>query len=179
MKRFVLIVTIVLLVAGSRLAVAQQASPAPRDRAQVLSAARDVMRQAHFTTLITISEDGQPQARVVDPSDPDADLTVWIGTNPSTRKVAQLRKNSRATLFYFDRATQSYVTLLGSASLVTDSTEKERHWQSQWAPFYPQGPRSTNLILIRFTPRTLEIVSAPHKLRNDPQTWRPVVLALK
>lgn len=173
------LLSFMLLAAIGGLALARQTPRISPDRAQVLSAARDVMKQAHFTTLVTISKDGQPQARVVDPSDPDPDLTVWIATNPSTRKVAQLRKNPRATLFYFDRASLSYVTLLGSAALIADPAEKQRHWQSQWAPFFPEGPRSTGLVLIRFTPRALEIVSAPRKLLNDPQTWRPVTLDLR
>jgi len=178
MKRFVLAVATVLVAAGALPAGAQSPPPVP-DRAQVLSAAREVMKQARYASLITIAADGQPQARIVDPAGPGPDLTVWIATNPATRKVAQLRRNSRATLFYFDRATESYVTLLGSATLVTDPTEKARHWQPQWAPHYPEGPRSRQLTLIRFTPRTLEIVSAPHKLQGDPKTWRPVVLELR
>jgi general stress protein 26 len=178
MTRLVLALALVLGVAGSRL-VAQSPPPAVPDRAQVLSAARDVMKQARYASLITIDATGQPQARVMDPSDPDADLTVWIATNPASRKVGQLRRRSRATLLYFDRATESYVTLLGSASLVTDPAEKERHWQTKWAPHYPAGPRASSHMLIRFTPRTLEIVSAPHKLQSDPKTWRPVVLELK
>jgi general stress protein 26 len=176
-KRFALAVILALVAAGNRPAVAQPPTPAP-DRAQVLSAAREVMKQARYASLITMA-DGQPQARIVDPAAPGDDLTVLIATNPATRKVAQLRKNSRATLFYFDRATESYVTLLGSASLVTSPAEKERFWQAQWAPHYPEGPKSPQLTLIRFTPRTLEIVSAPHKLQGDPKTWRPVVLQLK
>jgi general stress protein 26 len=137
------------------------------------------MKQARYASLVTIAADGQPQARIMDPSDPDADFTVWIATNPASRKVGQLRRSSRATLLYFDRATESYVTLLGSATLVNDPAEKERRWQTKWAPHYPEGPRATSHMLIRFTPRSLEIVSAPHKLQGDPKTWRPVVLQLK
>src|SRR5450759_773498 len=96
-----------------------------------------------------------------------------------TRKVAQLRKDSRATLLYFDRATLSYVTLLGGAILVSDPVEKEKHWQAQWAPFYREGFKSPDLLLIRFTTRSLEIVSGSHKLVNDPQTWRPVTVEFK
>ena len=177
MKLFVLAAAIVIF-GGSSLAVAQPAPTAP-DRAQVLSAARDVIKQARYASLITMAADGQPQARIMDPSDPDADLTVWIATNPASRKVGQLRTNSRATLIYFDRATESYVSLVGTASLVTDPAAKERHWQSKWAPHYPDGPRAATHMLIRFTPRSLEIVSAPHKLQGDPKTWRPVVLELK
>ena len=58
----------------------------------------------------------------------------------------------------------------GSARAVTEA---------RWAPHYPDGPRAANHLQIRFTPRTLEIVSGPHKLEGDPKTWRPVVLELK
>ena len=176
MKRIVLALTLVGLLGGGAGAGTQQA-PLP-NRARVLSAARDVMTHARYATLVTIGEDGQPQARVVDPAAPEADLIVWIATNPASRKVTQLRKDARATLLYFDRGTESYVTLLGSASLVTDPAEKARHWQARWAPHYPDGPRGANHLQLRFVPRTLEIVSGPHKLEGDPKTWRPVVLEL-
>ena len=166
-----------LVVVGSQSLVAQSATPP--DRGRLVSAAREVMKQARYCTLVTVGDDGQPQARIVDPSEPDADFTVWVGTNTLTRKVAQLRKNPQVTLLYFDKATLSYVTLLGSGTLVADPVEKEKHWQTKWAPFFRDGSKSPNLVFIRFKPDKLEIVSAPHKLANDPQTWRPVTLDLK
>lgn len=165
------------LLAG--IALAQPAPTAAQARSEIISAAREVMKEAHFATFITLGEGGQPQARVLDPSEPDADLTVWLGTNLVTRKVAQIQKNPRATLFYFDKASTSYVSLLGSAQLVSDPLEKQRHWQAQWASYFPQGAKDPNFVLIRFVPRTLEAVSLTHKLMNDPHTWRPVTLELK
>jgi general stress protein 26 len=167
-----------LLTVPFTLAATEPSPVAPPERAAVLSAARAVMTQAHFTTLITIGDTGQPQARVLDPSEPDSDFTVWLGTNPLSRKVAQLRHNPMATLSYFDRSTLSYVTLLGSATLVPDQATKDKHWQASWAPFYPQGSKSANFALLRFTPTSLEIVSLSHKLYNDPQTSRPVIVTL-
>jgi general stress protein 26 len=168
-----------LLLAVSLTVSAAELSPtASPDRTVVLSAARSVMTGAHFTTFITVGENGQPQARVLDPSDPDTDFTVWLGTNLLSRKVAQLQHNPAATLSYFDRSTLSYVTLLGSATLVSDQGAKDKHWQSSWAPFFPQGSKSPNFALLRFTPKSLEIVSLSHKLYNDPQTSRPVIVTL-
>jgi len=157
----------------------QPSASGPTDRPQVFTAAREVMKQAHYCTLVTTGEDGQPQARIVDPAEPDQEFVVWLATKNATRKVVQLRKDSRASLLYFDRATMSYVTLLGAITLVSDPVQKERHWQAQWAPFYPQGPKTSDLILMRFAPRTLEIFSVRHKLMNDPQTWRPVTVEFK
>jgi general stress protein 26 len=178
MKRLLRLAALLVAV-PSQVGVTQPSTPASTDRTQVIAAAREVMKQAHYCTLVTIGEAGQPQARIVDPSEPDQDFVVWLGTKNGTRKVAQLRRDSRATLLYFDRATLSYVTVLGGATLVSDPAEKEKHWQAQWAPFFREGPKSPDLLLIRFTPRSLEIVSGPHKLLNDTQTWRPVTVELK
>ena len=102
----------------------------PPSRA-VIAAATDIIQKAHYCTFITIDEDGQPQARMVDPIAPDADFTIWFATNPLTRKVDQVRRNPKVTLSCFDAGTSSYVTVLGRGELVTDVAEKQRHWKSR------------------------------------------------
>lgn len=77
-----------------------------------------------------IGENGHPQARIVDPTEPDANFTIWIGTNPLTRKVKEIQRDPRVTLLYFHAATSSYVTVLGRAEIVTDAGEKDRRWKA-------------------------------------------------
>jgi general stress protein 26 len=156
--------------------VAQDSTPAAPDRNRVLTAAKDVMQVARFATFVTIGDDGHPQARVVDPFAPESDLTVWIATNPLTRKVSEIRRNPRVTLLYFNAAQQEYVTLQGMASLVSDSVEKSRRWKPEWAPLYKDGPRGEGYLLVRIRPTQLEVVSPRHKLMNQPGTWRPVII---
>lgn len=98
-------IAVLLLTAGLPGAVSAQIdSAAGPPRAQVIAAAKDVMQTARYSTLITIGDDGQPEARIVDPFVPEEDLTIWIGTNPLTRKVAQIRRDPRVTLLYFNAA---------------------------------------------------------------------------
>jgi general stress protein 26 len=156
----------------------QTAAVTHPSRAEVIAAARDVMEKAAYSTFITIGEDGQPQARVVDPTLPDLNLTIWIGTNSVTRKVKDIQRDPRVTLLYFHAASASYVTVLGRAALVTDAGEKERRWKASWAPFYPNGFRGTDFTLIRVTPSRLEISSPSRKMMSDPKTWLPVVIDL-
>ena len=141
-----------------------------------MAAAIDVMQKAVYCTFITIGEDGQPQARIVDPTAPDSNLAIWIGTNSLTRKVNQIRRDPRVTLLYFHAASASYVTMIGRAALVTDVGEKERRWKASWAPFYPNGFRGSDFTLIRVTPTRLEISSPSRKMMSDPKTWLPVVI---
>jgi general stress protein 26 len=146
------------------------------ERATIVSAARDVMKKARYCGLVTLGRDGHPQARVVDPFEPEGDLTVWIATKPITRKVEEIRADQRITLFYFDPSGPGYVTLVAKAELVTDPSEKARHWKEEWAAFYTDKNRGEDFILIRCRPIRLELVSHHHGLLNDPMTWRPITI---
>jgi predicted pyridoxine 5'-phosphate oxidase superfamily flavin-nucleotide-binding protein len=70
----------------------------------VLQATREMMAAAEYCFLITLDASGQPQARLMDPFQPEQDLTVWMGTSSVTRKVKQIRNDPRATLAYYDAA---------------------------------------------------------------------------
>jgi len=153
-------------------------TPAPT-RAQVLEAAADLMRGARYCTFATVDEEGQPRARVVDPFPPEKDMTVWMATKAATRKVAQIRRNPRATLLCFDGAKKGYVTLLGTATLVDDPAEKARRWKPEWKDFYDDENRGPDYLLIRLKPSRLEVLSPADGLGNDPRTWVPVSLALE
>lgn len=159
-----------------RIAATQAVSTQTPDRTKVVAAAAQIMDKARYCALVTIGRDGHPQARVVDPLPPERDLTVWIATNPITRKVEQIRTDPRVTLFYFDSSGPAYVTLLAKAELVSDPVEKSRHWKEEWAAFYANKNRGEDFILIRCKPIRLELVSYSHGLLNDPSTWRPITI---
>jgi len=146
------------------------------DRATIIKAARQVMQDARYCALVTIGENGYPQSRIVDPFPPEEDMAVWIGTNPVTRKIAQIRKDPRVTLFYFDTASLSYVTLIGKAELINDPKEKSKHWKEEWAPLYKNGSRGDDYMLIRVEPLRTEIVSYTRGMLNDAVTWAPVAV---
>lgn len=159
-------------------ALAAQGTPADTTRARIIAAAADVMQSARYATLITIGEEGRPQARIVDPFAPESGLTIWIATNALTRKVQEIRADPRVTLLYFNATASEYVTLLGRAELVTDSAARAHHWKEDWTSFYKDRNRGSDYLLIRVRPFRIEISSPRHHLMNDPVTWRPVILDL-
>ena len=158
------------------LASAQTTPAAPHSRSESLAAATDIVHKARYCTLVTLGDDGHPQARIVDPLGPDASFTTWIATNPLTRKVAQIRRDSRVALLCFDAATSSYVTVLGRGAIVTDAAEKARRWKDEWTPFYASGANGNDVMLIRLTPIRLEIVGVDRGFAGDPKTWRPLTI---
>ena len=154
-------------------ALAQPAAPAP---ALIRAAAFDVMRASRYCTLITIGDDGQPQARIVDPLIAENEGAIWIATNPKTRKVKEIERDSRVTLMFFNAAANEYVTVHARAAVVTDADRKAAHWKPEWRPFYKEQTRGADFMLFEVRPFRFEVSSPRHKLANDPDTWRPVIL---
>jgi general stress protein 26 len=54
--------------------------------------------------LRTQDEEGRSQARTVNRFPPEEDMTVWIATSTLTRKVQQIRRDPRVTLYYANHA---------------------------------------------------------------------------
>ena len=137
----------------------------------LIPAAKEIMNEAGTCALITLDEDGSPRARTMDPFAPESDLTVWFGTNPNSRKVSQIKGDPRVTLYYLAPDESGYVTIQGVAQLVDDPEQLENRWKEEWEPFYPDWPEG--YLLIKVSPRVLEVVSYPHGLNGDSITWQP------
>jgi len=141
---------------------------------RLINAAKEIMTSARYCALITLDEEGRPRVRVMDAFAPEDDLTVWFGTNPKTRKVAQIAKDPRVTLYYLDKDASGYVMIHGTAGLVNDPVEKEAHWKEEWKAFYPDYPEG--YLLVKVTPQWMEIVSYTRNITGDSITWKPPIV---
>lgn len=137
----------------------------------ILTSARELMNTTRYCALITTDGAGQAHARTMDPLLPGENFVVWMATNPASRKVAEIRRNSRVTLYYFDAASQGYVSIYGRARLVDDAKEKARHWKDEWKDFYPD--RDKSLLLIAVTPEKMEVVIVKKDVVGTSTRWTP------
>jgi len=145
--------------------------PQRLSRDTLIATAREIMGAARYCALITLDSKGRAHARTMDPFPPDEHMLVWFGTNPKSRKVAEIRRNNRVTLYYFDREGAAYVSISGVARLSNDPQEKARRWKDEWKVFYPD--REKGYLLIAVTPQELEIVSEKKGIVGDAIKWAP------
>ncbi len=156
--------------------VHNQTKPAPRpDRQSLIATAREIMQTARYCALITLDANGRPQARTMDPFPPEEDMVVWLATNPKSRKVAEIRRNQRVTLYYFVREDQAYVTISGRARIVDDARERAKHWKDEWKAFYPDR----HYLLISVVPEKLEVISVKQGIIGDSITWTPPAVTFR
>ena len=132
--------------------------------------AREIIISSKNCALITVDSLGVANARAMDPFLPEKDFTVWMATNPKSKKVNEIKANPKVTLYYFDKNNPGYVTIQGIATLVDSQKEKEKFWKEEWKNFYKD--RKTNYLLIKFTPSKLNIISEKHNVLGDSITWK-------
>ncbi len=128
------------------------------------------IRTVRYCALITVDSDGQPHVRAMDPFLPDENMVVYLGTNPKSRKVQEIRNNHKVTLYYSDNKGEGYVAIIGTANLVDDPKEKAVWWKKEWNEFYKDQKES--YLLIKVIPARLEIVNYKHSIISDMETWR-------
>lgn len=150
---------------------AQQTKSPAHDRNSLITTAREIMTTARYCALITKDSAGRVHARTMDAFSPEENMIVWLATNSRSRKVKEIRRQPRVTLYYFNREDQAYVSLTGVARLVNDPKEKAVRWKPEWKAFYPD--RAKDYLLIEVTPKTLEVVSVKKGIVGDARTWQP------
>jgi len=151
--------------------VAGQDKPqTPPDPAKVLAAAREIMGAQQYCGLITLDAAGLPQIRTMNPFPPDEGMVVWMATNTRSRKVEEIRKDPRVSLYYADHANAiGYVALTGKAVLVDDMKEVLKRKRAYWDSAFP-GLK--NIVLIKVIPERIDVINYKQKLAGDPATWR-------
>ena len=164
-------IAFILLVCIPLIGIAQHTKNSNFSKADLIKSALEIMNSTGTCALVTQDNKGISRVRIMDPFPPEKDLTVWLGTNPKSRKVSQIKKNNKVTLYYRDKDDSGYVMIHGKAELINNQKEKNKYWKDTWKSFYPNKKES--YLLIKITPIWMEIVSPPRNIVGDDGTWEP------
>ena len=162
-----LILTILLAIPS--LGFSQNSENSDSVNNKLINAAREIMSSAETCALITLDHEGRPRVRAMDPFLPESDFTVWFGTNIKSRKVEQIKKDPRVTLYYLEKDGSGYVMVHGIAQIVNNQKEKDKRWKVEWEAFYPN--KSEDYLLIKVSPEWMEVISYARGVAGDPITW--------
>jgi general stress protein 26 len=118
-----------------------------------------IMKENCLHAYLATSYDTQPFVRPVSPIVED-DLTIWVTTFSTSRKISHIRQNPRICLAFVEQPSgDKAAVVLGEATIVPDLEKKRRVWQL--APFdlsqhFPDGPESKEFCLLRIVPKKIE-----------------------
>jgi general stress protein 26 len=146
------------------------------DTERLLALARRLIDEVTFCVAITQGQDGETNARVVQPLPIQEDWTVNTLTNRRCRKVREIERSGRMTLLYQHDADRSYVALIGRASVIEDLELKRAIWKPAHYRWNPEGPEDPATVFARLVPDRIELWSAVHDVMPEPQGYSAALL---
>ncbi|HEY3683857.1 MAG TPA: pyridoxamine 5'-phosphate oxidase family protein [Streptosporangiaceae bacterium] len=144
--------------------------------AGLMKIALETLRGHPFGFLSTLGRD-RVHTRLVEHVAVDDDGTVWIGTSPRSRKVAQVGSRPEVTYAAEDRDGVGAVVMQARAEVVDDERERAARWQDDLIAFFPEGPRGGDFVLLRLRPYRIELMSFAHGVHPEPYGLVPAVIA--
>ena len=143
---------------------------------ETLNIVTATLKAAEFCFLITAGENGQANARLMQPFDAETDLTIWMGLSPHSRKAREIKKNPHVTLAYQHVPEGAYVTLLGTATLVENPEKRQQYWRDSFFEFWPEGPTGDFYILLKFIPDKIEVMNMARQAAPQPYGLKAITL---
>jgi general stress protein 26 len=109
--------------------------------------------------MLTAAEaDGSLASRPMTALEMDAQGALWFFTDVQTSKVDDLRS---LNLSFTDRDQAAYVSLSGHGEIDNDRARIQKLWGVFARPWFPDGPDSDNLALLKFIPDTVDYWYGP------------------
>jgi general stress protein 26 len=115
----------------------------------------------HFPVamLTHLENDGAMVSRPMSPLEMDGSGAFWFLT---ARRTVESQDLSVLNLSFTDAAHAVYVSLSGRGEVSLDTAQIKRLWSPFARPWFPDGPESENVALLKFIPETAEYWDAPH-----------------
>jgi general stress protein 26 len=127
-----------------------------------------LVNRVRFVYLSSLDEKGWPETRVLfnmrkvrskplssGPAALGEGFANYLGTNTSSRKVSQLRKDDRACLYYSDNTKFEGCSVRGRIVEVKDPQIRKAVYAKSWDMYYPGGMDGGDFTLFRFEPESV------------------------
>jgi general stress protein 26 len=125
------------------------------DEQKIVSIMKDNYLHANLATC----DGDQPRVRIVSPV-VENDMSIWVTTRSTSRKVKQLRENPKICLAFVEPPDgDKAVTVIGEAEIIADLEKRKRVWKL--APFdlyehFPNGPDSDDFCVLKIVIKRIE-----------------------
>jgi general stress protein 26 len=142
----------------------------------LLALARRLIGELTFCIAVTQSEEGDANARVVQPRPLGDDWSVDVLTNRRCRKVREAERTGRLTLIYQHDPERSYVSLVGRCEVLDELAFKRAVWTPAHDRWNPGGPDDPATVFLRLHTERIELWSAAHGVMPEPAGYSAALL---
>ena len=125
---------------------------------EILNKVSSMYRKAKRFILCAVDNEGFPTAKAVLPSKNRKSLDeMFFVTNTASKYVAQITKNNKASVYFFNGILYRGCLLKGIMEVCDDVAVKEALWKDSYACAYPEGKTlrydDPDFCVLKFTPK--------------------------
>jgi general stress protein 26 len=136
-------------------------SDAQAQREQAVRKLAELIGKIRVAMLTTITEEGSLWSRPLLTQRARFDGDLWFITRLDSPKAREVARNRQVSLSYVRPEENVYVSVSGTAQLVSDPKKVEELWDPSYQGWFPGGPGDPHLVLIRVGVERAEYWVAP------------------
>ena len=99
--------------------------------------------------MLTTNDGGVLRSRPMQTQQAEFDGDLWFFTSSHTHKAEEIEKDNRVNVSYAAPADNSYVSVSGTAEIVTDKAKMEELWSPILKAWFPKGLDEPDIILLK------------------------------
>lgn len=121
----------------------------------------ELIKDVRIAMFTTVSAEGRLVSRPLGTQEVEFDGDLWFATGRDSGKIEEIRANPQVSVAYADPGKNTFVSVSGTASIVTDRAKIDELWSPAMKIFFPDGKDDPNLVLIRVNAETAEYWDGP------------------
>lgn len=119
------------------------------DRDEVHQRLWQMIRECRFAMLTTIEYNGELRGRPMTTLQEEFDGTLWFIAPTDSSAVHSIENDHHVALAYAESDDADFVSVSGTATIEFDAAKKRELWNPMVQAWFPQGPESSDVALIR------------------------------
>jgi general stress protein 26 len=121
----------------------------------------ELIGDIRIAMLTTLTEDGTLRSRPLLTQSARFDGDLWFITRRGSGKVEEMRQHQQVCLTYARIHDNTYVSVSGTAEVVSDARKARDLWDPSYESWFPEGPTDPDLVLVRVRIDQAEYWDAP------------------
>ncbi len=119
------------------------------DNVSDIAKVAELAKGIRIAMLTTVDGEGQLISRPMAQQEVEFDGDLWFFAERTSRKIMQIVANPRVGVAL--TSNDVWVSIFGTAEIVTDAEKVHELWNAWVAAWLPQGPDDPNVVLIKVT----------------------------
>lgn len=112
--------------------------------------------------MTTVEKDGSLRSRPMWTQNKDFDGQLWFFTREHAPKVDEVERDQHISLAYSEPARDRYVSVTGTAKVVTDKEKMRELWDPSLKAWFPKGLEDPEIALLRVDVTQAEYWDTPN-----------------